>query len=308
MAVHFSATPSEIQSNTIIAALRDRKSWEDVDNIVQHISSIRKISHEKAKQKNAMQPSSGFDALKELKLYMDRRDTLLIYDINRSEQYVFKTSQEKMKIAHEMNIDGDHYLKEDFCYFDGNHKRVRDFVTLTASMYHPLLQSQITLATMQCKHENDKFVEVFWKKFNEAYRTINDCNFNPIGWCTDMCTSNFNGIRAIYGEDVLQKMNGYEFHFNESVQKQAKSLDGEFKDTFLALANDLLRSTTPEGYNRTKKDFECFLLASEKTKDRFSWLAWWDERKKLMFKAFTSMDAPSSNLAEVVHAGWKNAN
>ena len=38
-----------------------------------------------------------------------------------------------MVIAGNMDVDGDSYLKEEYCFFDGNHKRVRDFVTLTAS-------------------------------------------------------------------------------------------------------------------------------------------------------------------------------
>ena len=31
------------------------------------------------------------------------------------------------------------------------------------------------------------------------------------------------------------------------------------------------------------------------------------KKKYFMFKAFVSIDGPSSNLAEVVHAGWKNS-
>ena len=31
------------------------------------------------------------------------------------------------------------------------------------------------------------------------------------------------------------------------------------------------------------------------------WIQWWDVRK-----AFTRFDAPQSNLAEVLHAGWKH--
>ena len=31
------------------------------------------------------------------------------------------------------------------------------------------------------------------------------------------------------------------------------------------------------------------------------------QKKNFMFKAFVSIDGSSSNLAEVVHAGWKNS-
>ena len=51
----------------------------------------------------------------------------------------FKTSTSQMKLALEMDFEGDHFLKDEYCHFDGNHKRVRQFVMLTASVYHPLL-------------------------------------------------------------------------------------------------------------------------------------------------------------------------
>ena len=57
-------------------------------------------------------------------------------------------------------------------FFDGNHKRVWDYVTLMVSFYHPLLQKQVVLATMQCKHENEKFNRIFWEQFNEAYKQV----------------------------------------------------------------------------------------------------------------------------------------
>ena len=104
-----------------------------------------------------------------------------------------------MKITQNMNIEGDHFLSGEFCFFDGNYKRVRGFVTLTASVYHPLLRSQIVLAIMQCKHENNKFVEIFWCMFNHAYKVVNDIEkqFPPTSWCTDMASSNFTGIAVV---------------------------------------------------------------------------------------------------------------
>ena len=52
--------------------------------------------------------------------------------------FVFKTSQERIEIAMKMNKDGEHFLRDEYCYFDGKVKRCKDYVTLTASTYHPL--------------------------------------------------------------------------------------------------------------------------------------------------------------------------
>ena len=41
--------PSAIESNTILADLRDRKKWEDVNKTVKSITNIRKISNKKKK-------------------------------------------------------------------------------------------------------------------------------------------------------------------------------------------------------------------------------------------------------------------
>ena len=118
---------------------------------------------------------------------------------------------------------------------------------------------------------------------------------------------NFILISAIYGDSLLNKMNGCKFHFNQSVQRQMRILDEPHYSTFLSLANDLLYATTPEPYNKTNDDFYLFLTSNDETRGLVSWLQWWNNRKNLMFSAFTSIDAPFSNLAEAVHAGWKNS-
>ena len=43
MSVNMALTPSQIQGNSIISALRDRKAWDDVDATVKESSSLKKI-------------------------------------------------------------------------------------------------------------------------------------------------------------------------------------------------------------------------------------------------------------------------
>lgn len=76
--------------------------------------------------------------------------------------FVFKASETKARMALNMNRAGDHFLNEEFCFFDGKRKRCRGFVTLTASVYHPLLRKQITLTIMECESENTLNVTLFW--------------------------------------------------------------------------------------------------------------------------------------------------
>jgi len=87
--------------------------------------------------------------------------------------------------------------EKNIVFFDGKVKRCRNFVSLTASTYHPLLKRQIVLAVMESEHEDSKNIELFWNLFNDALKhsiTENQANspnvpnvvFNPIGWCTDI--------------------------------------------------------------------------------------------------------------------------
>ena len=128
--------------------------------------------------------------------------------------------------------------------------------------------------TMQCKHENDKFVEIFWRMFNQAYKVANDTEklFTPTGWCTDMASSNITGIAVVYGNSISDRMNGCEFHYNQSVQRQMRSLDDPHRTTFNSLAKDLLRSTTPEAFTKAHSDFKSFLSANYETSDLINWL------------------------------------
>ena len=136
------------------------------------------MSYEKVKQKEALQSGGGgFEAAKELKTYMNLQDPYLIHVIHENKQSVFKTSSTQMKIACSMDTDGDHFMHEEYCHFDGNQKRVA-FVTLTASVYHPLLKKQVILATMNCKHEDSNYVAEFWHKFNNVYRKVNTTEKN----------------------------------------------------------------------------------------------------------------------------------
>ena len=75
-----------------------------------------------------------------------------------------------------MDRNGEHFLKEGYCFFDGKFKRCRDFVTLTASVYHPLLNRQIPCAVMETEQENSDNIVLFWPLFNEGLRKVSGDN------------------------------------------------------------------------------------------------------------------------------------
>ena len=68
-----------------------------------------------------------------------------------------------MEIARAMDREGEHFMRDEYCYFDGKVKRCRNFVTLTASTYHPLLRKQVVLAVMEAEKEDSENIELFWR-------------------------------------------------------------------------------------------------------------------------------------------------
>ena len=114
------------------------------------------------------------------KQYCDVKDPLYIYKINDNTgnpdrtSFVFKLSTLKAKIAINMDRDKKHFLAQEFCFFDGKHKRTKGYVTLTASVYHPLLRRQIPLAAMESVSENTENVTLFWELFNEVIEKVSN--------------------------------------------------------------------------------------------------------------------------------------
>ena len=118
-------------------------------------------------KKTANPAGENFEAVATFKEYCDKEDQLLVFRINdrrcnpKLPSYVFKTSNVRMLIAENMNREGDHFMKDEYCYFDGKVKRCKNFVTLTASTYHPLLERQVVLAVMEAERELLKTLSYF---------------------------------------------------------------------------------------------------------------------------------------------------
>ncbi|CAB4012392.1 Hypothetical predicted protein [Paramuricea clavata] len=142
--------------------------------------------------------------------------------------HVFKSSKLKAQFA--LNMDcatSENKLSEEFCFFDGKVKQCRGLVSLTASVYHPVLKKLIPLATMECDGENSDTVQLFWECFNEILKKEsgnNDYQFNPRGWITDMAGSTIEGLKRVFGTDVVGRIKSCEFHFKEYRNRQSRKL------------------------------------------------------------------------------------
>jgi hypothetical protein len=306
--------PSQVQSTAILHDIRQRKPWEDIKKTAKSFGD--KISNQKQKVKSETKPfGHNFEAVAAYKEYCDKKDPFYIYKINDKRgnpdkpSFVFKSSKLGAKFAQDMVEEG-HILHEEFCCFDGKVNRCKGLVTVTASVYHPILRKQLVLASMECESESTETVTQFWSLFNEMLRKTTgqaEFMFSPRGWCSDMAGSNLQGIQKVFGEEALQKVKGCEFHFKDCRNRHARKLHTqESKDRFKKLCDALLAAATPSAYNCAKENLTIFIdEASEEREHLAAWVKWWDDRRGFIFPAFAPWNgAPRMNQAEVVHASW----
>ena len=306
--------PSEIQSTFVLSAFRQQLDWSEVEKEVESTLDRNWISNIKKKAKREMQPvGHDFEALAVFKEYCDKKDVYYVYKINDRRgnpdkpSFVFKSSKKKAEIAINMDKDGNHFLNDEYCFFDGKHKRCKGFITLTASVYHPVLRRQIPLATMETESENTETITLFWTLFNEVLQKVSGDNlkkFNPIGWCTDMAGANMAGIINVYGDECKQRIKSCEFHFKDHRNKMSKKLDPESSETFKSICNSLLESATLSAYDDAKRKMDDFISKKEERQFLATWISWWNDRRGFIFRAFAPKAAPQMNQAEVIHAGW----
>ena len=120
-----------------------------------------------------------------------------------------------MKITLEMDEEGDQFMHNEYYHYYGNYKKVKTFVTLTASVYHLLLKKKFVLATMNCKHGDSNYVAKFLTTLNEAFKRANGIQnrFYLTSSLSNMVSANFNGLSTIDGDDVLKKVKSSELYF-----------------------------------------------------------------------------------------------
>ena len=104
--------------------------------------------------------------------------------------------------------------------------------------------------------------------FNSAFKEVNGIRdkFSPTGFCTDMATVHFNALVKIYGEEILKKVKGCEFHFRDSINRKATTL-GENSSKFKEILLNMLTSTTLEGCINALKNMHNFINKDEKLAD-----------------------------------------
>ena len=161
----------------------------------QRIADIKRSMLSKAKVEK-----HSLSAVAEIKTYTDTKDSYYIFRINDQNMngqpsFVFKTSRQMAEIAIQMDQSASNKsaLKEEYCYFDGMHRRCEGWKTLTLWVFHSPSRKLLRLASMEVKGETSKMVALFWKSFAQVVSNVKGHSylFNPKGFLVDEAGCNF---------------------------------------------------------------------------------------------------------------------
>lgn len=107
-----------------------------------------------------------------------------------------------------MDKECDNFMAKECCFFNGNHKRCRGYVTLGCYVYHPLLGKIIRL----CKHGNK------CGRLRSYSDILDNIQRGPLGWCADEAVSKWEGLFRVFG-DMCNRIVSCVFHYRQSVNQ-----------------------------------------------------------------------------------------
>lgn len=216
--------PRQAACKLAVNAIKAGKSWEEVIKITDTFINTNKVRNVKQKVRKSMHPSGvNFEAVGQLKSKVDDQDPYYIYRVNdrklnQQKSYVFKTSRTQANIVLSMDRHREGILNKEYCFMDVKHNRCSGFKTFSVHVYHPLLRKVITLATMECEDETTDTFTKFWILLNEVLQKVSSDPkriFNPFGWMADEAGANWAALAKVFGQDVLNRTIGCQFHLNK---------------------------------------------------------------------------------------------
>ena len=218
--------------------------------------------------------------------------------------YVFKTTAVSMKIAGMMagkiKVGGDYSsLAREPAFFDGMHKRVKFYVTLTSWVFHPAMHSMLMLAVMDTPQEHSDDIEIFFDTFNKAvaeYLEEPEYIWDPYLIMMDHKGANFEALEHVYGEDFWKyKTVTCQWHFLHYAEKYITKCSESERVSFRTWCKELCLSHTPQEYHRLLR----LIKGVAKKYNFMPWWKWWAPRCPNLCPAIRGFNLPRVNMAEI---------
>ena len=256
-----------------------------------------------------------FSHIDDIKKETDKWDKYLIYKIHcgktsGGDSYIFKTSKHHLETALKMDstqrrINGKiSMLAYEKAYFDGMHRRVRGFKTLTLWVHHPGMRRMKRLASMEVDKENADNVELFFNIFNEALREYTGdetYKFNPAMFMTDAAGAIHQGLYRVFGESFLDKICTCQWHFKRCSWRQLIHIDEDERASYRRAVFGICKAKTNHEYEL----YEGLVEEICRRNHIMRWWNWWKVRRYHLVPALRGFGWTGTNWAEPGQAKMK---
>lgn len=296
-----------INDHMVQMMTKENFDWNEIENIASAFADKKRLHNARAEILQKNNPlGQNFEALGEFKKKCDERDKYLIYrincrNLNGQPSYVFKSSLAMAKLALSMDRNSSGTMHREYAHVDAMHDRCRALKTLTLWAYHEMSRKLVCLAVMDVESETTENLKTFWNLLNGMLQDVSgdiDYKFNPTGFIADEHHANWRSINEVFGAAAVDRTVSCEFHFKQSVHRQARRMVTDSVE-FITLCDAMLRALTEHEFDQKCMEIEKLLTRHTHL---CSWFRWWMDRKAHIFAAFKPLDAPTTNLAEVGHS------
>jgi hypothetical protein len=296
--------PKHIQRELITSKIRQH-DWRGAAEIASALQDTRQLRYMKRKSgKHSVLDRNSMAVIGQLKSAMSSEKGWEYYiyemndgNMNNQENYVFKSSKVSAQLMLELEDGG--VLEGETVYFDGMHKRVSGYTTLTLWVYHPALRKLLRLATMEAKGENTKNITNFFHVVDRMLTSVagEPKQLNPAQILVDENGANFKAIQNVYG---TRRVVSCQFHFKNNAQIRARMLPPEKEVEFMSICHEMCHVATFERYMQLTDDI---VRVANGNQAIIKWFDWWDMRRFHLFPAFRGPLFSGVNLAEAGHSG-----
>ena len=190
------------------------------------------------------------------------------------------------------------------CYFDGMHKRVRGFKTLTFWLHHPSMWQMKCLASMEVSKENKDAVALFFHLFNRVLQEFTGdptYMFNPPLFVTDEAGAMHQGIYEVFGHEVLDKVSTCQWHFKRCAWRQLGKIQCSDHATFRDAVHSLCKAKTAFEYELLAAQLDNICVRNKCT----HWWNWWKVRQFHLVLALRGWGWTGTNWAEIGQSKMK---
>jgi hypothetical protein len=284
---------------------------------------LRNIKKQMTRAGSTGSAGNNIQAMLDHQKVVGKYDQYLLYEFNLEDmakklpEYAFKTSKSALQLA--LNMDPNRCPKivvhgeertnpmtKEYAFFDGQHSRVKGFITLALYTTMAAAKKLVTLARMECRTESSLTVALFFYLFNKALKEFSSdpaATFNPAKICTDMAGANMNGVQQACGMTFWkEKVIGCQLHYLKNMQEHSASLPEGDKRKFQLLSQAVLRATNPVQYNRL---MTALLAIACKYKGLEPKVQWWHERRYMNSDVFRGIEGKKTNQAESGHSSYQ---